>query len=55
MDGATLLGTGPLTSGSATFATSALPVGMSQITAVYGGDSDFGGSTSKALKQTVKK
>jgi len=55
MDGATLLGTGTLTGGSAAFATSARPVGMSQITAVYDGDSNFGGSTSKALKQTVKK
>jgi uncharacterized repeat protein (TIGR03803 family) len=55
MDGSTEMGTGTLSSGSATYSTSALPVGKSTITAVYGGDEDFAASTSKAVKQTVKK
>jgi len=54
MEGSTVLGTGSLTSGSASFATSALPVGTNLITAVYGGDLNFEGSTSKAVKQRVK-
>jgi len=55
MEGSTVLGTGALSGGSATFTTSALPVGTSVIRAVYGGDSNFGGSTSRAVKQVVKK
>jgi hypothetical protein len=45
-DGATLLGTATLSGGVATFTTSALSVGSHAFTAVYGGDSDFAGSTS---------
>jgi uncharacterized repeat protein (TIGR03803 family) len=55
MQGATLLGTGTLNGGSASFVTSALSIGKDLITAVYGGDSEFAGSTSKVLKQVVKK
>ena len=55
IEGSTVLGTGTLSSGSAAFTTSTLPVGMSRITAVYGGDSNFAASTSKAVKQLVKK
>ena len=51
--GTTVLGTGTLSGSSASFTTSALPVGTNYIKAVYGGDSDFGVSTSKALKQVV--
>ncbi len=51
--GAAALGTGTLSSGSASFTTSALPVGTDAITAVYGGDSKFLTSTSKAVKQVV--
>ncbi len=47
-DGTTLLGTGTLSAGLATYATAALPVGSDSVTAVYGGDSNFGGSTSAA-------
>jgi uncharacterized repeat protein (TIGR03803 family) len=54
MDGSTEMGIGTLSSGSATYWTSALPMGKSTITAVYGGDTDFAASTSKAVKQTVK-
>ena len=46
---------GSLIAGSASFATTALPVGKSTITAVYGGDINFGGSTSKAVKRVVQK
>jgi len=55
MKGATLLGTGTLSGGSASFTTSALPVGTNSITAVYGGDPNFAGSKSKAVSQVVNK
>jgi hypothetical protein len=55
-DGASTLGTGTLNgSGDATFSTSILSVGSHSITAVYGGDSNFNGSTSSSLTQTVNK
>jgi hypothetical protein len=44
-DGVTTLGSMSLTSGSASFAISALAVGNHTITAVYGGDGSFSGST----------
>jgi uncharacterized repeat protein (TIGR03803 family) len=52
--GATVLGTGSLSGGSASFTTSALPVGTSSITAVYSGDLHFLGSKSSPVKQLVK-
>ena len=52
-DGVTTLGTGTLAVGSTTFMTSALAVGSHSITAVYGGDANFSGSTSSPLTQTV--
>ncbi len=56
MDGATTLGTGNLNGSSiATFATGALTGGVHSITAVYGGDANYGASTSTALSQTVNK
>jgi len=55
MEGKTVLGTGELSGGSATFTTSTLKVGTNSITAVYGGDSNLGGSTSKAVSQVVSK
>jgi hypothetical protein len=57
MTGSTILGTGALSGGTATFTTTALPVGAgaNPITAVYGGDSNFANSTSKVLKQAMKK
>src|SRR5206468_1393683 len=52
----TPLGTGTLNgSGQATFTTSTLAVGSHSITASYGGDATFSGSTSSPLTQTVKK
>ncbi len=57
MDGAKTLGSGSLNAtGQATFTTSTLSWGSSHsITAVYGGDSNFSGSTSAVLTQTVKR
>ncbi|MFJ2399650.1 Ig-like domain repeat protein, partial [Streptomyces sp. NPDC087843] len=52
-DGATLLGTGTLTGGVATLTTSTLSVGSHSLTAVYGGDGDFNGSTSPVDTQSV--
>jgi len=54
-DGATTLGSSPLSSGVATFATASLAVGPHSITAVYGADTNFNGSTSAALTETVNK
>lgn len=42
-----------ITAGSASLTTSALTAGTHSITAVYGGDADFTGSTSAALSHTV--
>jgi hypothetical protein len=53
MIGAKLLGAEKLTGGTATLTTTDLPVGADSVTAVYGGDTDFSSSTSKALIQTV--
>jgi Bacterial Ig-like domain (group 3)/Beta-propeller repeat len=55
MKGKTILGTGTLSSGSASFTTSTLPVATNAITAVYAGDSNFGPSTSNTVKQVVNK
>lgn len=53
MDGATTLGSAPLSAGTATFSTSSLGAGNHTITAVYGGDANFSTSTSPALVQAV--
>ena len=55
MKGTTVLGTGSLSGGSASFTTSALPAGTNVIRAVYAGDASFVGSSSKAVKQAVDK
>jgi Bacterial Ig-like domain (group 3)/FG-GAP-like repeat len=53
-DGATNLGNGSLNgSGVATFTTSTLGAGMHSITAQYGGDNNFSGSTSNAVATTI--
>jgi len=54
MEGSSVLGTGSLTAGSATFMISTLPVGTSKIDAVYRGDLNFTTSTSNTVKQVVK-
>ena len=50
----TVLGTGSLSGGSSTFTTSMLNVGTNSVTAVYGGDANFSGSTSKPVRQVVR-
>ena len=51
--GKTVLGTGTLSGGTATFTTSTLKVGSHTVTAVYAGDTNFETSKSKAVKQVV--
>jgi hypothetical protein len=53
MQGKTVLGTGTLSGGSASFTTSTLKAGKHSVTADYNGDSNFAGSKSKAVKQVV--
>jgi poly(3-hydroxybutyrate) depolymerase len=56
MQGLNVLGTGALGSGSATFTISTLKTGGTDaVKAVYPGDSNFAGSTSKAVSQVVNK
>ncbi|HZR28696.1 MAG TPA: Ig-like domain repeat protein [Terriglobales bacterium] len=53
-DGSTALGTGALNgSAHATLTTTTLPAGTRSITAVYAGDTNFSGSTSSPITQTV--
>ncbi len=53
-DGTTLLGTASLNAGgTASFNTNTLTSGTHTITAVYGGDANYAGSTSTALIETV--
>jgi hypothetical protein len=55
LDGAVLLGTAPLdNTGTAALQVSNLPAGTASITAAYGGDTDFLGSTSAAVTETVQ-
>ena len=54
-DGATVLGSGIVSSGKATLSTSALALGAHSITAVYSGNSTYATSTSPALSHTVNK
>ncbi|MDR3736498.1 MAG: Ig-like domain repeat protein [Acidobacteriaceae bacterium] len=52
--GATLLGTSPVSGvGVATLTTAALPLGTTIVTAVYNGDTNFAGSTSSGVTETV--
>jgi hypothetical protein len=53
MDGTTVLGTGNLSGGVATYTTSALGLGAHSITAVYAATGGFAGSTSSAVSQAV--
>ena len=54
-DGATVLGSGTLSSGKAVFSTATLTVAAHSITASYGGSIDYNTSTSAVLTQTVNK
>lgn len=58
MDGSSTLGTGALVSGlssssTASYSTNALSIGTHSITAQYGGDANFSGSTSAPFTQVV--
>src|SRR5207237_9047105 len=53
-EGSTTLGVGTLSGGVATFASSSLSVGTHTVTATYGGNSSFNGS-SGSVAQTVNK
>ncbi len=52
-DGATTIGAATLGHGSGSLAISNLAVGSHSLTAVYGGDSNYAGSTSNTVTQTV--
>ena len=52
-NGTTLLGTGTLASGVASYTTSSLASGTHSITAVYSGDTQFLSATSSALSQVI--
>ncbi|HET7216187.1 MAG TPA: Ig-like domain repeat protein, partial [Terriglobia bacterium] len=52
-DGATLLGSGALASGAATYATSSLVAGTHSITAQYAGDANFLTATSSAVSLVI--
>jgi hypothetical protein len=54
MKGKTVLGTGSLHGGSASFRTSTLKVGTESIKALYSGDSNFLASKSQPVKQVVE-
>jgi len=53
VQGKKVLGTGTLSSGSATFTTSTLAKGNHSVVAEYGGDANFASSKSKPVKQVV--
>jgi hypothetical protein len=55
MKGTTVLGTGTLSGGEASFTTSSLPLGTSVVDAVYSGDLNFVLSTSNKVKEVVEK
>ncbi len=52
-DGSTEIGSGTLESGTATYSTTSLIIGSHSIVAQYMGDSNFSGSDSPAITQTV--
>jgi len=54
-DGGTVLGSGTLNNGTATYSTSDLAAGRHFITAVYSSDANFAGSTSTPITHAVKK
>jgi uncharacterized delta-60 repeat protein len=55
MDGATVMGSGTLSGGQATFSTASLSRSGHGISAVYGGDGTFGASTSLAFGEAVSR
>ena len=55
LDGSTVIGTGTISGGAATFTTSALTIGTHSITASYGGDTSYNSAVSAVLTQVVGK
>ena len=53
LDGSTVLGTGSLSGGVASLTVNTLGLGAHSLVAQYGGDSNFGASTSNAVSQSV--
>jgi len=53
-DGVTILGTKPLSSGTASLTTILLPMGARRISAFYSGDPNFMATTSNTIVETVK-
>lgn len=53
-DGASSLGSSPVSAGTATLVTSALSVAVHSLTAVYSGDADHSGATSSAVSLEVQ-
>jgi hypothetical protein len=53
-EGANILGTGTISNGVATFSTTSLTAGLHVISATYGGDSTYPGSSSNSLTQAVQ-
>jgi cyclophilin family peptidyl-prolyl cis-trans isomerase len=53
LEGSTTLGTQTLASGAASINVTTLPVGTDSITASYGGDTTYSGSTSTAVSESV--
>ncbi|WP_213804807.1 Ig-like domain repeat protein [Granulicella sp. dw_53] len=53
-DGGTVLGSSTISGGSASFSISTLTLGAHNITAAYGGDTNFQAITSAALTQTIR-
>jgi hypothetical protein len=54
LDGATVLGTVPVSGGTASLSMSGLAAGSHPITAVYSGDANYNGATSSVVTQTVQ-
>jgi hypothetical protein len=55
LDGSTTLGSGTISGGTASFTTTTLTVGVHNITASYGGDTNYNSAVSTVLLQTVNK
>jgi hypothetical protein len=55
LNGSTVIGSGTLNAGQASFSTSSLAMGTQSITAVYAGNSNISGSTSSILQQVIGK
>ncbi|MFP5230300.1 MAG: FG-GAP-like repeat-containing protein [Acidobacteriota bacterium] len=54
MDGTATIGTAALSGGAASYSTTSLAAGTHSLTAAYGGDSNFSGSTSSSVSVTVQ-